>query len=151
LINWAVGNLPKLTEVRPNGTKAFEMNWVDGYEAYRVWRCSWQGTALKPNLLIESYPDSVILLFNKFGDPKVSYYRIYGGTAPNPTQVLATSPVTMATLKNLQNNTTYYFRVTAVSTNGIESAASDQQSVLVNLTKPGQNMVANPGFSLGQA
>ncbi|KPJ61745.1 MAG: hypothetical protein AMJ46_00005, partial [Latescibacteria bacterium DG_63] len=39
LINWAVGSLPKLTEVRPDGTKAFEMNWVDRYEAYRVWRC----------------------------------------------------------------------------------------------------------------
>ncbi len=151
LINWAVGNLPKLTEVRPNNTKAFEMNWVDGYEAYRVWRCSWQGNALKPNLLIESYPDKLILLFNKFGDPTVAFYKIYGGTSPNPAQVLATSPVTMATLQNLQNNVTYYFRVTAVSTNGVESALSDQQSVLVNLTKPGQNMVANPGFSLGQA
>src|SRR4029079_2465823 len=39
LINWAVGNLPKLTEVRPNGTKAFEMNWQGGSEADRVWVC----------------------------------------------------------------------------------------------------------------
>jgi hypothetical protein len=150
LINWAVGNLPKLTEVRPNGTKAFEMNWQAGYEAYRVWRCPWQGVALKPNLIIETYPDSVVLLFNKFGDSTVSYYRIYGGTSPNPTQVLATSPVTMATLQNLQNNQMYYFRVTAVSTNGQESAASDEQSVLVNLVRPGQNMVLNPEFSLGK-
>src|SRR6266851_5326407 len=37
LINWAVGNLPKLTEVRPDGTKAFEMNWVSQFEAYRTW------------------------------------------------------------------------------------------------------------------
>jgi hypothetical protein len=29
LINWVIGNLPKLTEVRPDGTKAFEMNWVN--------------------------------------------------------------------------------------------------------------------------
>jgi hypothetical protein len=150
LINWAVGNLPKLTEVRPNGTKAFEMNWLAGYEAYRVWRCPWQGNALKPNLIIESYSDKLILLFNKFGDPSVGFYRIYGGTSPNPSQVLATSPVTMATLKNLQNNTVYYFRITAVSTNGVESAFSDEQSVLVNLTKPGQNMVVNPGFAAGQ-
>jgi hypothetical protein len=150
LINWAVGHLPKLTEIRPNGAKAFEMNWVAGYEAYRVWRCAWQGNALKPNLLIESYPDKLILLFNKFGDPTVGYYRIYGGTSPNPVQVLATSPVTMATLKNLENNRQYYFRVTAVSTNGVESPFSDEQSVLVNLTRPGQNMVPNPSFVLGQ-
>jgi len=115
-----------------------------------VWRCPWQGIALKPNLIIETYPDSLVLLFNKFGDSTVSYYRIYGGTSPNPTQVLATSPVTMATLQNLQNNQQYYFRVTAISTNGQESAASDEQSVLVNLVRPGQNMVLNPEFSLGK-
>ena len=92
LINWAVGNLPKLTEVRPDGTKAFEMNWADGFEAYRVWRCPWQGVALKPNLIIEPYPDKLTLIFNKFGDTNVAYYRIYGGTTPQPTNVLATTP-----------------------------------------------------------
>ena len=48
LIDWAVGNLPKLTEVRPDGSKAYEMNWADGWEAYRTWRCSWQGSAVQP-------------------------------------------------------------------------------------------------------
>ena len=51
LIDWAVGNLPKLTEVRPDGTKAFEMNWLNQYEAYRTWRCSWPGVALQPYAL----------------------------------------------------------------------------------------------------
>ncbi len=149
LINWAVGNLPKLTEVRPDGTKAFEMNWASGFEAYRVWRCSWQGLALKPNLLIEPYPDRITLLFNKFGDTNVSYYRIYGGTSPNPSSVLATSVSTLANLSNLQNQRTYYFRVTAVNRNGAESAFSDEKSVLVNIIKPGENMVLNGDFSQG--
>jgi hypothetical protein len=149
LINWAVGNLPKLTEVRPNGSKAFEMNWVDGYEAYRVWRCAWQGNALKPNLVIESYPDKVLLLFNKFGDTNVSYYRIYGGTASAPTNVFATTPITMVSLVNLTNQVTYYFRVTAMDKSGTESVASDEQSVLVDLVKPGENQVANGDFALG--
>ncbi len=82
LINWVLGGYPKLTEVRPDGTKAFEMNWVDGYEAYRVWRCPWQGVALKPYLILESYPDNVTLLFNQFGDTDIATYRIYGGTSP---------------------------------------------------------------------
>ena len=149
LINWAVWNLPKLSEVRPDGTKAFEMNWVDGYEAYRVWRCPWQGNASKPNLIIESYPDKVLLLFNKFGDTNVVYYRIYGGTAPAPATVLATSSITMASLVNLTNRVTYYFRVSAVDKSGAESAASDEQSVLVNLIKPGENMVQNGNFTSG--
>ena len=149
LINWAVGNLPKLTEVRPDGTKAYEMNWTDGFEAYRVWRCSWQGVALKPNLIIEPYPDKLTLIFNKFGDTNVAYYRIYGGTTPQPTNVLATTPLTMANLQNLQNQTQYYFRVTAVSRAGTESDYSDEQSVFVNIIRPGQNMVANGDFALG--
>jgi len=81
------------------------MNWADGYEAYRVWRCAWQGVALKPNLLIEAYSDKLTLIFNKFGDKNVAYYRIYGGTTSQPTNVLATTPLTMANLRDLQNQT----------------------------------------------
>ena len=149
LINWALGNLPKLTEVRPDGTKAYEMNWTDGFEAYRVWRGSWSGVALKPNLIIEPYPDKLTLIFNKFGDTNVAYYRIYGGATPQPTNVLATTPVTMANLKNLPNQTQYYFRVTAVSRAGMESDYSDEQSVFVNIIRPGQNLAANGDFALG--
>ena len=149
LINWALGKLPKLTEVRPDGTKAFEMNWAGHYEAYRVWRCPWNGIALKPNLVIESYPENLVLLFNKFGDTNVAYYRIYGDTNPAPTTVLGTCPVTMATLNNLQNQRQYYFRVIAVGKNGLESDYSDEQSVYVNIIRPGQNMIANGDFSQG--
>ena len=88
LIDWAVGNLPKLTEVRPDGTKAFEMNWVNQYEAYRTWRCSWPGVAVQPYLLLESYPDNVTLIFNQFGDTNVAYYRIYGGPTSQSTNFL---------------------------------------------------------------
>jgi hypothetical protein len=150
LINWAVNLLPKLTEVRPDGTKAFEMNWADYFEAYRVWRCPWNGIALKPNLLIEPYPEYLVLLFNKFGDTNVGYYRIYGGTNAHPTTVLATSQVTMAKLSNLQNQCQYYFRVTAVSRDGLESDFSDEQSVYVNIVRPGQEMVGNGDFSQGK-
>jgi len=151
LINWAVGALPKLTEVRPNGTKAFEMNWVDGYEAYRVWRCEWQGMALKPNLVVEPFPDNLTLIFNKFGDPNVAYYRIYGGTEPQPTTVLATSAQTLKRLsEGLENGLQYYFRVTAVDIHGTESDYSNEESAVVTFTEPGQNMVLNGDFCRGQ-
>ncbi len=149
LIDWAVGNLPKLTEVRPDGTKAFEMNWVNQYEAYRTWRCSWPGVALQPYLLLESYPDNVTLIFNQFGDTNVAYYRIYGGPTSQSTNFLATSTTTLARLTYLQNGVTYYFRVTAVHRDGTEGKFSNEQSVTVNLIQPGQNMVANANFSSG--
>jgi hypothetical protein len=149
LIDWAVGPLPKLTEVRPDGTKAFEMNWVNQYEAYRTWRCTWHGVALQPYLLLESYPDNVTLLFNQFGDTNVAYYRIYGGPTSQSTNFLANSTTTLARLAYLQNNTTYYFRVVAVHRDGTLGQFSNEQSATVNLVQPGQNMVSNGNFSAG--
>jgi hypothetical protein len=149
LINWAIGNLPKLTEVRPDGSKAFEMNWVDGYEAYRVWRSHWRGVALKPNLIVEHFPDRIALIFNQFGNTNVSYYRIYAGTSPCPTTVLRTSALTLAEVSNLENQRQYYFRVTAVDETGAESAASEERTVFVRLVRPGENIVVNGDFSQG--
>jgi len=148
LIDWAVGNLPKLTEVRPDGSKAFEMNWVSQFEAYRTWRCSWHGVALQPYLILEPYPDNLTLIFNQFGDTNVAYYRIYGGPSPHPTTLLATSGATLKSLSNLTNGF-YYFRVTAVNKSGVEGPFSNEENVNVNIINPGQNMAANGDFSQG--
>jgi len=149
LIDWAVTNLPKLTEIAPDGTKAFEMNWLNYWEAYRVWRCTWHAVAAQPYLLLESYPDNVTLLFNQFGDTNVAYYRIYGGPTSQSTNFLSSSATTLARLTYLKNGATYYFRVTAVHRDGTEGEFSNEQSVTVNLVQPGQNMVTNGNFSLG--
>ena len=150
LINWAVGNLPKLTEVRPDGTKAFEMNWVDGFEAYRVWRCPWKGVATEPYLIVEPNPDSITLTFNQFGDTNVAFYRIYGGTRPSSKTLLGESRTTRKALANLQNGQTYFFRVTAVNYSGVEGNYSNEESIQVNLLLPGQNGIVNGDFSQGK-
>jgi len=149
LIDWAVGNLPKLTEVRPDGSKAYEMNWVAQWEAYRTWRCPWHGVAVQPYLIVESYPDNITLIFNQFGDTNVAFYKIYGGTVSQSTNLLATSGVTLKRLSNLQNGSTYYFRVTAVNKQGVEGPFSNEASATVNIIKPGQNMIKNGDFSQG--
>jgi hypothetical protein len=151
LINWAVSGLPKLTEIRPDGTKAFEMNWSDQWESYRTWRCPWQGYALQPSLIVESYPDNITLIFNQFGDTNIAFYKIYGGTTPQPTNVLANSGVTLKRLTNLQNGSNYYFRVTAVNKQGVEGPFSNETNATVNIIKPGQNMMLNGDFSQGTA
>jgi hypothetical protein len=102
-----------------------------------------------PYLIVEPYPDNVTLIFNKFGDTNVNSYRIYGGTSPQPTTLLATTPSTLAHLSNLENNQQYYFRVTAVAKDGTESGYSNEETVTVNLVQPGQNMVQNGDFSAG--
>jgi hypothetical protein len=107
--------------------------------------------ALKPNLIIESKSDHLLLLFNKFGDPNVAYYNIYSGTSPEPTEVLATSTTAMKRLDNLSTGDQYYFRVTAVNANdGTESDFSEEKSVLVSILVPGKNLVVNGDFSDGE-
>ncbi|MBN2590715.1 MAG: aryl-sulfate sulfotransferase [Sedimentisphaerales bacterium] len=151
LINWAVGNLPKLTEVRPDGTKAFEMNWVNGYEAYRTWRCKWDGMALEPVLQPIEYQslDTLILIFNKFGDPNVSYYKIYAGKEPNPNELWTVSNSTLAYVSGFPESGTYYFRVSAVDANGTESGLSNEKSATVSISGSNSDLVQNGDFSEG--
>ena len=146
LINWVYD---KIVEVDSNGAKNFEMNMVGFNTLYRVYRFPWEGVVKVPYLIIEPYLDNTTLLFNKFGDTNVAYYRIYGGTTPQPTNLLATSSTTLKRLTNLENGRLYYFRVTAVDKGGVESGYSNEENVTVNILKPGQNMVANGDFALG--
>ena len=146
LINWVYD---KIVEVDSNGAKHFEMNLVGFNTLYRVYRFPWEGVVKVPYLIIEPYLDNTTLFFNKFGDTNVAYYRIYGGTTPQPTNLLATSSTTLKRLTNLENGRLYYFRVTAVDKGGVESGYSNEENVTVNILKPGQNMVANGDFALG--
>jgi hypothetical protein len=150
LINWAVSHLPKLTEVRIDGSKAFEMNFVDHWECYRVHRFPWEGMALKPYLIVEPHNNNITLIFNKFGDSNVDYYNIYGGTTPSSTDILDTSKLTMKKLSNLQNHCEYYFRVKAIDEYGNESDYSNEENVFVNFIDPGQNIIINGDFAAGK-
>jgi hypothetical protein len=148
-INWVLAPYPKVCEVDSNGVKQLELNLTPGYDLYRSWRSPWDGVVSVPYLIVEPFPDNVTLIFNKFGDTNVNSYRIYGGTSPHPTALLATTPFTLAYLGNLENNRQYYFRVTAVTKDGTESGYSNEETVMVNLVQPGQNMVQNGDFSAG--
>ena len=103
-INWVYAGYPKVCEVDSNGVKQLELNLTPGRDLYRSWRSPWDGVVPVPYLIVEAYPDNVTLIFNKFGDTNVSSYRIYGGTSPQPTSLLATTPSTLARLSSLQNN-----------------------------------------------
>lgn len=152
LINWAVGGLPKLSEIRPDGSKALELNWVDRREAYRVWKCAWEGRALKPHLLTETEADEVLLIYNQFGDPNVAFYRIYGGPTPAPTTVIAETAETLHRLSEGAEGQRIYVRVTSVDGDGVESDFSNETNVIIpKELKPGVNMVVNGDFSQGKA
>jgi hypothetical protein len=148
LIDFALAQYPKAIEVDTNDIKRFELSLVPASDSYRAFRFCWNGAVAAPYLIVEPEIDNLTLIFNKFGDKNVGFYRIYGGTSPHPTALLAESGTTVARLSNLQN-ALYYFRVTAVNGNGVESPFSNEESINVNFIKPGQNMVQNGDFSQG--
>jgi hypothetical protein len=146
LIDFVLPQYPKVIEVDTNGVKRFELSLAPSSDSYRAFRLPWTGVVAAPYLIVEPEVDNITLVFNKFGDTNVAYYRIYGGTSPHPATILTESYTTLAQLSNLAKGTNY-FRVTAVSPDGTESPFSNEENVDVNITAPGQNMVVNGDFS----
>jgi len=147
-INWAVGDiLPIATEFTPEGEKVFEMWFEDGYHCYRSFRHSWEGECNIPYLLLELQADNLTLIFNKFGDDNIDYYNIYAGNSPNPTMLIDTSHSTLKQLRELQNGLHYYFRVTAVDKDGVESDYSNEEDMVINILPSGSNLILNGDFS----
>jgi hypothetical protein len=148
LINFVRTQYPKAIEVDTNGMKHFELSLLPGSDAYRAFRFPWHGVLAAPYLVVEPQVENIALMFNKFGDTNVAFYKVYGGTSPEPTMLMAESTNTLQQLANLKNGV-YYFRVTSVSRDGVESPFSNEESVNVNLSPPGMNMVQNGSFSHG--
>ncbi len=149
-INWAYGNLlPIAMEVTPEGDVVFEKWFEKGDRCYRSFRHPWNGNCPEPYLILEPQIDKLTLLFNKFGDDNVDYYKIYGGTAPNPTSLIDSSRLTLKHLMDLQKGVHYYFRVTAVDKNGVESSYSNEEDVIIRDLEPGSNLIINGDFTYG--
>jgi hypothetical protein len=149
LINWAIGTAPKLTEVRPDGSKAYELNFANNYECYRVFRFPWKGKAAVPYLLTESASDHLTLIFNKFGDRDVTGFNIYAGPDPDPDQIIATAEEPYIQLFNLPGGAYYYFRVTALDSAGEESGFSNEVKTYITGVSSGENLLVNGDFSQG--
>jgi hypothetical protein len=149
LINWVMPDYPKAVEVDPNGVKQFEMNLVPGTAPQWSFRYPWEGKVDVPYLILEPQSQSLALVFNKFGDPNVAAYKIYGGKSPHPTDVLEVTSDPLASLTRLDSGQQYYFRVTAVDKDGIESGFSNEESLVVRINASSEDQVINGVFSQG--
>ncbi len=141
----------KFNEVQPDMSDAFELNLDLHYISWsdKVHRFFWKSKAVLPYLVIEPYPDRIRLIFNKFGDTSIREYRIYTRTDTSAEQLLASTSETFINLRGLENNQTYYFKVTAVDSVGIESDFSNEEEVYVNISESGENPILNGDFSMG--
>jgi len=147
LINWALGSMPKVTEVTTEGEIVYEINFSEQSESYRSFRFDWEGKLKVPYLVAEAYSDKIVLIFNKFGDKNVENYIVYGGQSPNPTTAIDTTANTWVEYSNLENHQNYYFWVKAMDSNGEKSGFSNQEEIYVKYVDPGENLILNGDFS----
>jgi hypothetical protein len=149
LINWAAANLPKATEVNPAGDVLYEGNFLTNSAGYRTFRFEWNGYLEEPYLIVEPLPEKTRLIFNKFGDTTVTEYRVYGGTSPSSEDLITSTTDTWVDIDSLENNQTYYFKVTAVNDEAVESGFSNTESIYIRYPTPGDELIRNGDFSDG--
>jgi len=148
LINWAVGALPKATEVTPDGEIVYELFFNEPSDSYRTYRFDWSAAASVPYLIAERYPEKTRLIFNQFGDTAVSYYKIYQGSDPAKLEVIDSTENTWIEAHGLKDSTWAYFGVSAVHNDGSESEISNIDSVFNYHVNPGANLLYNGHFGL---
>ncbi|MBN1479516.1 hypothetical protein EH223_16480 [candidate division KSB1 bacterium] len=145
-IDWSTTPPMKACEVTPDGRLLFDI-YVHGASTYRSHRLEWEGKSRVPYFILENYGETVNLIFNKFADESVDYYKIYHATSPHPTSVLDTTSQTFYQAFFLENNKRHYFRITAVDVNGLESDFSEELDTFLQFTPAGENMIKNGEFN----
>jgi hypothetical protein len=106
------------------------------------------------NLRAEPGDGFVKLSWDPNPEPSLSHYNIYGGKASTPTTRMAQAFDLLNTsveIQDLENGATYYFRVTAVDANFVESDFSDEARATPKAADPPpaapQNLQAVAGNS----
>ena len=145
-INWADTPLPKAFEVTPDGEVVYEADFNFDTPTYRSFRFEWDGMKLEPYLITEQYTDKIRLIFNKFGDEGVDYYRIYSGTSQEQLELTDSTENTWMDIE-MEESGTYYFQVTAIDTSGAESLPSNMEYGYFKKTNYGDNLILNGDFS----
>ena len=139
--------------------KVYKFIWLADEYNNRIVRYMGDGTPV--NILAPAAPKNLVavrgnaqvtLKWNKNTEADFVQYKIYGGTAANPTTLIAAGiSDTMKIVTSLTNETKYYFRITAVNFNGMESGYSTEVSVTPSTTGFGNDGNSIPiVYSLSQ-
>ena len=148
LMNFVEAGDPKALEVTSFGLKVFEADYEISAWNYRAFRLPWNGVADVPYLIADDYSDHTLLVFNKFGDETVDYYRLYRGTEAGADSLWIDSiPAPTIRLTEFPEERDYYLRVTAVDTAGVESDYSNEEKVFGRIVAPGFNKLLNGDFA----
>lgn len=134
MIGWGSANPPTLTEVKPDGSKAFEITLGNGDLNYRAFRFPWVGHPVNPpDLVFETAGGVKTLYYSWNGATEIASYKIYGGVMSNSMSLL--SEVARTGFENHTDVTTWandncFFQVMPVDKNGHETQYSNQVFIM---------------------
>lgn len=90
LVGWGSSGNPAISEFRPNGSTAFELELPSGDFNYRAFRFPWQGYPTTPPTLVVVTDTTPALYYSWNGATEVLGYRVYGGTTDQPNTIVDT-------------------------------------------------------------
>ena len=131
LIGWGLSTSPSITEVKPNGTKVFELGFSAGNLSYRAFRFPWHGHPYwAPTLVVEGKAPTVTLYYSWNGATDISSYKIYGSKKNNsvPNELIATQTRTGfedSTIVANESDPYCYFRIMPIDSLGRETKSSE--------------------------
>ncbi len=122
LIGWGSALASAVTEILPDGTKAFELEFGAAQASYRAFRYPWQGQpTTPPALVLGDQVGTPALYYSWNGATDVASYQVYGGPTADPTTLIATPVKTgfenVTPLANIPDSDCY-FRVVPINTQG---------------------------------
>ncbi len=128
VVGWGTGGL--ITEVRPDGSKVFELDLDDAVWSYRAFRQTWHGyPTTTPTLMVEEAEGQRTLAYSWNGATEVASYRVYAGSGP-VTSVEVDAPLksgfeTQTTLTDPDAGC-YFYQVVPVDREGRALTPSDK-------------------------
>jgi len=125
----ATGNvnehLPFITEVKPDGTKAYEAYFEINQSSYRTFRFPWEAEPFEPPMLVASAMDDeeIQLHYSWNGATDVASYEVHGSTTTNPTDFAVVDTQTKNSFETSSTLTAttescYFYRVVPVDSDG---------------------------------
>jgi hypothetical protein len=134
LIGWGTGRL--LTEVQPDGSKAFELALTAPNVSYRAFRFPWQGYPTTQPVLVAGVNSLTITLsYSWNGATEIAYYRLYGSRQPQAATLVATQTKTgfeTTTVLSTTPEQYCYYRVMPIDNLGQTTQYSNE----VNVCRP---------------
>ncbi len=132
LIDWGgdSGLPPIFTEVKPDGSKALEMYFVNQERSYRTYRQPWEGHPNEaPTLVLTTHSVTGTLHYSWNGATETASYRVHGGPTTRPDEMIDT-PVkssfeTTTLLSQASQTGCYFYRVMPIDKDANETIYSN--------------------------